>query len=361
MADTKSLFVLHETAAGYGLFTVVSFEEIGALLEAASDTVTSLSRFSRAIKLHAFQPFDNAQEALENANAISEHAMTSVLKVFLEMNLPKISAKKGKEKATFSLGVIEPGLATAISDGLPGISCRSDDTVREIIRGVRLHFAHFIKGLDKGGAEQAQLGLGHSYSRGKVKFNPARSDNMIIQSIALLDQMDKDLNTFAMRVREWYSWHFPELKDIVKDNYMFARCAALIQDKGSLFTSSAEEEDNDGNGDSEMKEDKLPGLIEIVGDPELAKTIVAAARTSMGMDCSVVDMVNIVNFTQRMIKLAEYRKQLAMYLSDKMTIVAPNLSALIGDTVAARLISKVSMGRLLYTIFSVHVISVFVL
>jgi len=340
MADTKSLFVLHETAAGYGLFTVVSFEEIGALLEAASDTVTSLSRFSRAIKLHAFQPFDNAQEALENANAISEHAMTSVLKVFLEMNLPKISAKKGKEKATFSLGVIEPGLATAISDGLPGISCRSDDTVREIIRGVRLHFAHFIKGLDKGGAEQAQLGLGHSYSRGKVKFNPARSDNMIIQSIALLDQMDKDLNTFAMRVREWYSWHFPELKDIVKDNYMFARCAALIQDKGSLFTSSAEEEDNDGNGDSEMKEDKLPGLIEIVGDPELAKTIVAAARTSMGMDCSVVDMVNIVNFTQRMIKLAEYRKQLAMYLSDKMTIVAPNLSALIGDTVAARLISK---------------------
>lgn len=52
---------------------------------------------------------------------------------------------------------------------------------------------------------------------------------MIIQSIALLDQLDKDLNTFAMRVKEWYSWHFPELKDIVKDNYIFARCAAYIQ------------------------------------------------------------------------------------------------------------------------------------
>ena len=37
----------------------------------------------------------------------------------------------------------------------------------------------------------------------KVKFNPGRADNMIIQSIALLDQLDKDLNTFAMRVREW--------------------------------------------------------------------------------------------------------------------------------------------------------------
>lgn len=52
---------------------------------------------------------------------------------------------------------------------------------------------------------------------------------MIIQSIAQLDQMDKDLNTFSMRIREWYSWHFPELKDLVKDNYMFARCAAFIQ------------------------------------------------------------------------------------------------------------------------------------
>jgi nucleolar protein 56 len=52
-------------------------------------------------------------------------------------------------------------------------------------------------------------------------------------------------------------------------------------------------------------------------------------------------MLNIVNFTQRMVKLAEYRKNLALYLTGKMSIVAPNLSALIGDTVAARLISKV--------------------
>jgi nucleolar protein 56 len=52
---------------------------------------------------------------------------------------------------------------------------------------------------------------------------------MIIQSIALLDQLDKDLNTFAMRVREWYGWHFPELKLLVKDNYIYARCAAYIQ------------------------------------------------------------------------------------------------------------------------------------
>jgi len=322
MADSKTLFTLLECAAGYALFEVVAFEEIGGLLEGNMDTVTDLKRFGRAVKLKAFSPFESAQVALENANAISEHAMSAALHNFLEMNLPKKSK-------SFSLGVIDPGLATAISDGL-GVSCRSDDTVREILRGCRVHLETYVKGLEGGAAEKAQLGLGHSYSRSKVKFNPARSDNMIIQSIALLDQMDKDINTFAMRVREWYSWHFPELRAIVKDNIMFARAAAYIQDKSSLVVSEEDKE----------KENKLSGLVEILGDEETAKAVIAAARTSMGMDCSAVDMVNIINFTQRMVKLAEFRKNLSLYLTDKMAVVAPNLSALIGDTVAARLISK---------------------
>lgn len=341
MSDAKALFVLHEAAAGYALFEVVAFEEIGALLEGSMDTVTDLDRFSRAVKLKAFQPFESAEDALLSINAVSEHSCTDGLHAFLEMNLPKIKKKKEGKAPAFALGVIDPGLATAIADGMPGLSCRSDETVREVIRGCRLHLTHYVKGLGAGSQEQAQLGLGHSYSRGKVKFNPARSDNMIIQSIALLDQMDKDLNTFAMRVREWYSWHFPELKELVKDNYMYARCAAFIQDKHSLCPGGDAKGGDDDDGDE--PEDKLPGLVEIIGDEEVANAVIAAARTSMGMDCSVVDMVNIVNFTQRMVKLAEYRKQLALYLTDKMSIVAPNLSALIGDTVAARLISKVGI------------------
>ncbi len=343
MSDAKALFVLHESAAGYALFEVVAFEEIGALLEGSMDTVTDLDRFSRAVKLKAFQPFESAEDALLSINAVSEHSCTDGLHAFLETNLPKIKKKKEGKAPAFALGVIDPGLATAIADGMPGLSCRSDETVREVIRGCRLHLTHYVKGLGAGSQEQAQLGLGHSYSRGKVKFNPARSDNMIIQSIALLDQMDKDLNTFAMRVREWYSWHFPELKELVKDNYMYARCAAFIQDKHTLCPGGEAKEEGNGEEDGDESEDKLPGLVEIIGDEDIATAVVVAARTSMGMDCSVVDMVNIVNFTQRMVKLAEYRKQLALYLTDKMSIVAPNLSALIGDTVAARLISKVGI------------------
>lgn len=145
---------------------------------------------------------------------------------------------------------------------------------------------------------------------------------MIIQSIALLDQLDKDINTFAMRVREWYSWHFPELKDIVKDNFIFARTAAYIRDK------------------SKFMEENMSGLIEIVEDEEIAKQILKATKISMGMDTSENDMNNIIIFTERMISLALYRKQLYSYLEEKMSTVAPNLSTLIGETVAARLIQK---------------------
>ena len=62
-----------------------------------------------------------------------------------------------------------------------------------------------VSGLSGMMAGKAQLGLGHSYSRAKVKFNVHRADNMIIQSISLLDQLDKDINTFSMRIRFVFS------------------------------------------------------------------------------------------------------------------------------------------------------------
>lgn len=37
---------------------------------------------------------------------------------------------------------------------------------------------------------------------------------MIVQAIGLLDELDKEINTYAMRVREWYGWHFPEMAKV---------------------------------------------------------------------------------------------------------------------------------------------------
>merc|ERR1719413_276900 len=44
-------------------------------------------------------------------------------------------------------------------------------------------------------------------------------------------------------------------------------------------------------------------------------------------------------FASRVIGITEYRKELSTYLRSKMSVVAPNLAVLIGDTVGARLIS----------------------
>ncbi|KAM3575209.1 hypothetical protein VYU27_002904 [Nannochloropsis oceanica] len=312
-----SSYVLHESASGYALFELVQHDDIASLTDEVQASIQDVQRFGRTVKLKAFQPFTSAENALENMNSISEHVLSDDLKHFLELNLPK-AKKAGKGTA---LGVIEPALGTIIQEEL-SFPCKSDEATREVLRGIRLHFNKYIKELDGGLLEKSQLGLGHSYSRAKVKFNPGRSDNMIIQSIALLDQLDKDLNTFAMRVREWYCWHFPELRDLVKDNYVFARCAAYVQDRTTLT------------------EEKLDGLTEITLDEELSQSILTAAKTSMGMDTSAFDMGNIVAFTTRMVKLAEYRKHLHAYLLEKMATVAPNLGTLIGETVAARLIAK---------------------
>lgn len=314
--STTSFNVLYESASGYALFSVLEGEDIAGLVAEVQSGVIDLSRFQRSVKMTAFYPFETAEAALEQINAVSEHILTEELRNFLESNL-----SKGKKATKCPLGVIESTIGQAIQENT-GINVRCDDSVKEIIRGIRNHFVKFVKPLDGGNLEQAQLGLGHSYSRTRVKFNPGRADNMIIQSIALLDQLDKDLNTFAMRVREWYSWHFPELKDLVKDNYLFARCAAYIQDKSSLT------------------EESLPGLVEIVEDDAIAGAIMRAAKISMGMDTSEHDMQNIVIFTEKMISLAIYKKELYAYLEEKMATVAPNLSALIGETVAARLIQK---------------------
>lgn len=243
--------------------------------------------------------------------------MNDTLKSVLELNLAKPS-----KKSTIVLAVSDPNLAASIKAGT-GIACdASADVAQELIRGVRLHAAKLLKGMQSDDLKKAQLGLGHSYSRAKLKFNVNRIDNMIIQAIALLDQLDKDVNLFSMRVREWYGYHFPELVKIVPDNYQYARCAQFIADKDKL---------------DESKLDDLAAIIE--DDSIRAQNILDAARGSMGASLSEIDMLNINMFAGRVVSLAEYRKSLTSYLAEKMNAVAPSLTALLGERIGARLIS----------------------
>lgn len=312
-----ALYLLFEFASGYGLFEAHGLDEIGQSIEAVQNSVIDINRFGKVVKFVAIQPFSSALDALQQCNAVSEGLLTDELRNFLELNLPKV--KEGK-KPKFSLGISEPKLGSQIFEVLR-IPCQSNDFVLELLRGVRLHIHTFIKNLKEADLEKAQLGLGHSYSRAKVKFNVNRVDNMIIQAISLLDTLDKDINTFCMRVREWYSWHFPELVKVINDNYIYARAAKYVKDKSTL------------------SEDAISELTDITGDEDKAKDIIEAAKASMGQDISPIDLINIEQFAQRVIELSEYRKQLHSYLVSKMQDIAPNLASLIGEMVGARLIS----------------------
>ncbi|KAL5543977.1 hypothetical protein UlMin_007761 [Ulmus minor] len=312
-----ALYLLYESASGYALFNAHGIDEIGQNTEAVRTSVSDLNRFGKVVQLTAFHPFESALDALNQCNSVSEGLMTDELRNFLELNLPKI--KDGK-KAKFSLGLAEPKIGSNIFETTK-IPCQSNEFVLELLRGVRLHFDRFIKDLKPGDLEKAQLGLGHSYSRAKVKFNVNRVDNMVIQAIFLLDTLDKDINSFSMRVREWYSWHFPELVKIVNDNYLYAKVSKFIEDKAKLA------------------EDKIEGLTEILGDEDKAKEIVEAAKASMGQDLSPIDLINVHQFAQRVMDLSEYRRKLYDYLVTKMNDIAPNLASLIGEVVGARLIS----------------------
>lgn len=301
------MYVLFEHASGYILTHCEQTDDINEI------DISDWAQFSQQVKLKSFKPFTSAANALDNMNAVSEGLLHEDLKAFLTDQVPK-----GQ-----TIGINDNRLIQVVKDELE-MPVAGGEIVLEICRGVRFHVHQIIKQLERPKEGMAQLGLGHSYSRTKVKFNVNRMDNMVIQAIALIDQLDKDINTFAMRVREWYGYHFPEMVRLVTDNYQYCQLVKTIRMRGSLTTPS----------DELMEE-----LEKIVMDTSKSQAICDVARSSMGMDISEFDLVNIIMFANKVMKLADYRKNLQQYLSDKMSNVAPSLAALIGDVVGARLIS----------------------
>ncbi|KAF2259991.1 Nop domain-containing protein [Lojkania enalia] len=315
-------YLLHENPVGYAVFRVtINPDTIGNRLREVQDAVQDLDKFGKMVELVGLAPFQGTQESLQEINDISEGIMSDYLRATLETNLPKAGKKK-----TITLGVSEKTLAGSIKAVFPNLTCETSETsevVADLLRGLRQHSQKLIKKLQPGDIERSILGLGHAFSRAKVKFSVNKHDNHIIQAIATLDQLDKDVNQFAMRLREQYGWHFPELSKIVSNNDQYAQLVLTIGDKARLT------------------DDDLHDLAAVVNDDEgIAQAIINAARTSMGRDLSEADMEIVMGSAKRTAELATYRRNLSSYLGNRMGQVAPNLATLIGDTVGARLISK---------------------
>lgn len=85
-----------------------------------------------------------------------------------------------------------------------------------------------------------------------------------------------------MRIKEWYSWHFPELKDIVKDNYMYARVIKAIQSRAFF-----------------QDDDCVEKLKAVVLGEDMAQDIVNAGRASMGQELNQMDLVSVNLFADK--------------------------------------------------------------
>ncbi|KAH8899963.1 Nop domain-containing protein [Thozetella sp. PMI_491] len=315
-------YLLFESAVGFSIFEVVhQADSVGLELPEVQKTMNDLDKFGKMVQLRSFNPWQSAAHGLEAINLVSEGIVPDHLKNTLELNLPQTSGKKSK----IVLGIQDPKLAGEISSLFPGIQCESANTsevVATLLRGIRTHAHKLLKGLQDGDVERAQLGLGHAYSRAKVKFSVHKNDNHVIQGIATLDALDKGVNSGAMRVREWYGWHFPELIRIVTDNTTYARAVLAIGNKKTLTDDSV---------------DDLANVLN--QDKDKADAIIGAARISMGQDISEVDLQMVRDLAQNVVKMADYRKVLAESLDKKLGDVAPNLQVILGTPVAARLIS----------------------
>jgi nucleolar protein 58 len=298
------MLVLFETPAGFALFKVLNEGKLSKVEDIWKDFSTA-DTAKQVVKLKAFSKFENTSEALSAATLIIDSKPSKGLRKFLKAHCD------GE-----TLAVADSKLGNAIKEKLQ-IDCVHNNGVMELIRGVRSQLTELISGLGAQDLAPMSLGLSHSLSRYKLKFSPDKVDTMIIQAIGLLDDLDKELNTYAMRVREWYGWHFPELAKIVQDNILYAKAVKLMGDR----TNAA----------------KLD-FSEILPE-EVETELKEASNISMGTEVSDLDLMNIKDLCDQVLSLSEYRAQLYDYLKSRMNTIAPNLSALVGELVGARLIA----------------------
>jgi nucleolar protein 56 len=104
------LYVLYESAAGYGLFEREEMEEIAVELPKLQAALDSMEHFSKLIKLKAFHPFKTSEKAIENMKSIADSHAPDDLIQFLITNLPKAPAKKKTKDSEIKLGLIDSKL-----------------------------------------------------------------------------------------------------------------------------------------------------------------------------------------------------------------------------------------------------------
>ena len=143
-------------------------------------------------------------------------------------------------------------------------------------------------------------------------------DLHIIQAINSLDEIDKIANALSSRLREWYGLHFPELDNIIDSINGYAQI--VIAGKRESLTKQVFE-------DAGFPESKVEMLSLI-------------SSKSRGGDISDVNLAIVQSIAKQILDFHDLRKKLEDHVESEMQEIAPNISAILGTAVGARLLGR---------------------
>lgn len=297
-------FLLFETAAGISLFTVNGLD-----LSTESVLPEDKSVIRSTFALHSNYSFGSATEALEELNKLNEGSISSRLKEFLKASITDedylfvSDASLLSELKKLGVKAAHSKLSIEASKAMRRYCSTNSDISRETLA-------------------QMQVGLSHLFSNSKLKNQKLSQDMPCIQASATIEVSTKTLMKFYSSIREWFSWSFPELEHIIKNNSLdYVKVVKILAT-------------NDG-----ISEDALLAKL-TEENVELANEIVEAHAVTLGVPLAAEDTTLVLNFANKYLDLFEYKLTLSNYLDDKLMSLAPNLKTILGSSLAAKMIAK---------------------
>jgi len=153
----------------------------------------------------------------------------------------------------------------------------------------------------------------------KVKKTVERRDLLVAQAVQAVDDLDKSLNIFMSRLREWFGLHYPELDRLLDKHETYAR---LVVNLGTRQNFTAENLEKEG----------LPKAK--------SQAIAKVAVASMGADLGEEDLNQIQGMCRNVLELYGVRQSLEKYVDSVMEEVAPNTRTIGGSLLGARLVAR---------------------
>eukprot|EP00435_Cladocopium_sp_Y103_P062172 s78_g23.t1 len=362
-------YLLYESAAGFALFLKKEFEETAETEEEVQNAILDAKKFGKIMQLHAWTPFRDAEDALNQTNAVAGGTPTEELVNFLEMNLPK-------KKKSYQLGVYDPDLGKEwyawhfpeltriVTDNIAYAKVSKVIRVRDSYAGCRAQWKFnmgllsILKKMKKEEREARILVLGLD-NAGKTTILKKMSDEDITHIMPTQGFNIKSLvqDNFKLKLDQTGGGCFRELAELLAEDKLGGIPCLVFANKQDLMHASTAPEISEALG-LEGIQDRIwqiqacdkETLTEACGSEEVADEILMLGGfrkcgrlvildVKKQVDIVEMDMKNIEHFASEVIKLADMRKTLHDYLKAKMDLVAPNLAALIGEIIGARLIS----------------------